>query len=143
MIIHSYQRGATPQTIMLLDGTELHRCPVPAPLYLSRDGRVFYLYRIRLCERKIQTNKKRNYCKRCPSGSTQGQRYPFIRACHKVYYIHVLMASTFHGPRPTDEQGKPFECHHLNGIYTDNRADNLIWLSHEEHKIYDKQLKKH
>ena len=28
-----------------------------------------------------------------------------------------------------------YECHHINCIHTDNRSDNLIWLSPEQHRL--------
>lgn len=56
-------------------------------------------------------------------------------------YVHILVCTTFHGPRPRDKEGKPFECHHLNGKYQDNRPENLIWLSERDHDAFDRVLK--
>ena len=55
---------------------------------------------------------------------------------------HILVCATFHGPRPVDKNGRVFECHHLNGNPIDNRAENLIFLSHEDHRRFDAALKR-
>jgi len=39
------------------------------------------------------------------------------------------------------EKGIKMECHHLNGNISDNRASNLIWLSHEAHRRFDAALR--
>ena len=56
-------------------------------------------------------------------------------------FVHLLVCTTFHSPRPRDKEGKPFECHHLNGKYKDNRPENLIWLSERDHDAFDRVLK--
>lgn len=136
MKIHKFIRSLFNDDLALLDGTELHRVPVQAPLYTTRDGRVFYLYRDRLCERVVKTNRKNNYCKRCKTGNVQGQRYPFVVVHGKSCYVHVLMALTWLGPRPevVDPSGKAvrMEIDHLNGDILDWRADNLEWVTPKE-----------
>lgn len=42
--------------------------------------------------------------------------------------VHSLICETFHGPRPTSKH----EVRHLNGIRTDNRAENLAWGTRSE-----------
>lgn len=37
--------------------------------------------------------------------------------------VHVLICEAFHGPRPVGD----YEASHINGVKTDNRAENLIW----------------
>lgn len=49
----------------------------------------------------------------------------------RSFYIHVLVCSAFHGPKP----GPGFEVRHLNGIKTDNRPENLRWGTHSENVI--------
>lgn len=41
-------------------------------------------------------------------------------------YVHRLVASAFHGP------GEGLEVNHRNGVKTDNRAENLEWVSRAE-----------
>jgi hypothetical protein len=40
-----------------------------------------------------------------------------------------LVCDAFHGPAEFDEN----ECHHLNGIGTDDRPENLMWVTKEQH----------
>lgn len=45
----------------------------------------------------------------------------------KTYYVHCLVAEAFICERP---EGK--EVHHKNNVRSDNRADNLEWITHGE-----------
>lgn len=42
---------------------------------------------------------------------------------------HVLVCSTFHGPRP-----EGYQCDHINGNIFDWRADNLQWVTPYENR---------
>lgn len=44
-------------------------------------------------------------------------------------YLHRLICEAAHGPCP-----KGMECRHLNGIRTDNRAENLAWGTPQENE---------
>ena len=48
----------------------------------------------------------------------------------KTVTVHVLVATAFHGPRPTG-----MECRHLNGDPADNRAVNLQWGTTRENHL--------
>jgi len=73
-------------------------------------------------------------------GSKHKYGYPMFFLCKSdashsktLYLLHRIVALAFHGPCP---DGK--ECAHLNGDPTDNRADNLKWVTkkeNESHKI--------
>ena len=52
---------------------------------------------------------------------------------NEAFFIHRLVLSTFGEPCP-----EGLECGHLNGVRTDNRLDNLAWVTREEnaaHKV--------
>jgi|SRR5580658_124327 hypothetical protein len=44
----------------------------------------------------------------------------------KGFYVHTLVATTFIGPRP-----ERHEVNHKNGSKTDNRAENLEYVTHQ------------
>lgn len=44
-------------------------------------------------------------------------------------YVHVLVLTTFAGPKPKD-----FQCAHNNGISSDNNINNLRWVSQIENE---------
>ena len=62
-----------------------------------------------------------------------------IPNCHSYYpqvdgcLVSRLVCSAFHG-----EAAPGQECHHLDGNIRNNRPENLIWLSRDEHKKYDR-----
>ncbi len=43
-------------------------------------------------------------------------------------YVHRIVAKTFLPPPPSED----YEVSHLNDIKTDNRAENLVWMTHKE-----------
>ena len=61
-----------------------------------------------------------------------------LRRDNKSYNrsVHRLVALAF-----IDTDDKTKEVHHINGIRTDNRYNNLIWLTKEEHiKIHNEEI---
>ena len=125
------------EKIYLPDGTELRLCKGIVSrtgnrkLYCSKAG-LFYS----LSTRGLNPNKPyvtKNF-RRKPNVHSN---YP--RMCGWVGnpHCHILVAIAWIGPRRCNH-----ECHHLNGDHTDNRASNLIWLSHEEHLRFDAALRK-
>ena len=60
---------------------------------------------------------------------------------HRYITASHAVNSAWNEPQPVDENGKKYQCHHLNGITTDNRFTNLIWLSQSEHRLFDKVQK--
>lgn len=61
-----------------------------------------------------------------PRGNKNGRLT--VRLCHagkqRNYYIHRLVATAFVGPCPPGEQ-----CNHVDGVPTNNRAENLEWVT--------------
>jgi len=47
--------------------------------------------------------------------------------------IYRRLYEQHYGPIPKDENGRSFDVHHINGNHNDNRIENLIALSIQEH----------
>jgi hypothetical protein len=50
---------------------------------------------------------------------------------YKSRYVHRLVATAFHGNCPAQH-----ECNHIDGIRTNNRADNLEWVTSKKNKTH-------
>ena len=141
-----------PLTDTLADGTVVHLVlPLERtgnrPLYTSAQGKPF--------SHVLVLNKEKGthewvYREQVPILDTspvnrfngnRKQRYHKMSNFGHIYLAHAV-ALAWIGPQPIDENGKLFECHHLNGITLDNRAANLIWLSRADHRRFDAALKK-
>ena len=83
-------------------------------LLISDDGNVFIP--------KSGTNKEH-----WTSGSLHSNGYKVVRIFKKNYRVHRLVAETFI-PNP---ENKPF-IDHINRIKTDNRVENLRWVTSQE-----------
>ena len=148
-MVSKYRSTIHPKRDVLPDGTEI-RLVLPLErtgnrhLYVTASGRAFshvrakdpktgvmrWIYREQalttLSPSKLSVNANRKH------------RY-YDMPHHGSIYLHIAVCLAWIGPQPVDKNGKGYECHHLNGIVSDNRVDNLIWLSHEEHMQYDKR----
>ena len=131
----------------LPDGTEIRRVPDMKrtgnrPLYTTFDGAPYshilqrdhvhggYKSIYRLQVPTVDT---------CPCNRFNGNRVQrYFKMVHfgGIYLAHAV-ALAWIGEQQTDEDGRPFQCHHLNGVTFDNRASNLIWLSRADHRRYD------
>ena len=125
-----------PEKIYLPDGTELRLCTGAVPrqgcakLYCSAMGIFFSLSSRGLNQIKCY------YVKNFKAKPNVHSYYPRMCGFIGNPYCHLLVAIAWVGPRRFNH-----ECHHLNGDHTDNRASNLIWLSHEEHLRFDAALR--
>ena len=70
----------------------------------------------------------------CHNGK-RGNEYPRMRN-FGGRDCHILMAFTFHGPRP-----EGYECDHINGVVTDYSAANLEWVTPAENRRRSKYLR--
>ena len=59
------------------------------------------------------------------TASQPGARYQTVG-------VHAAVCEAFHGPRPTPRHNAA----HLNGRCTDNRADNLAWVTPKENTAH-------
>ena len=147
----------------LPDGTEL-RLVLPVertnnkPLYITSDGRPFshvyvkdkstgdYRFEYHPIKPIFDTSKTNKY------NGNRKQKYLKMTRTYGYILIHHAVALAFIGPRPVERlppspkfpfgRLHPYDCHHLNGITTDNRASNLIWLSKADHRRFDDALAK-
>ena len=127
------------QQISLPDGTLVKYCHTPEPLYASEDGEHIFLLKStgvlrELTQRRLQP---------APRSVNYGRKQKYLKVVISVrgktinYLVHLLVAAAWHGPHRYPD----FECHHLNGVTTDNHASNLIWLTPPEHRCFDAALK--
>ena len=62
--------------------------------------------------------------------------YPYVNIAGKYPTVHKLVCTAFWGlPKPNQV------CHHLDGNKFNNRPDNLIWVSREEHPNFDRAVR--
>lgn len=126
----------SPEKISLPDGTELRLCvgAVPrqghAKLYCSATGIFFSLSSRGLNQIKCY------HVKNFKAKPNVHSYYPRMCGFIGNPYCHLLVAFAWIGPRRFNH-----ECHHLNGNHTDNRACNLIWLTHADHLRFDAALR--
>ena len=137
MFKNNFNPLTPPEKIYLPDGTELRLCvgAVPrqghAKLYCSAMGIFFSLSSRGLNQIKCY------HVKNFKAKPNVHSYYPRMCGFIGNPYCHLLVAIAWIGPRRFNH-----ECHHLNGNHTDNRASNLIWLTHTEHLRFDAALKK-
>ncbi len=140
-----------PCTDYLPNGTEVHLVlPIERtggrPLYTTFSGSTYS--RVRRKDRRTGEYRwEFRFIVPIPTNATinkkngrRKQNYFKLRN-HGRIYLHHAVCLAWNGPRKVDSNGRLYECHHLNGITTDNRACNLVWVSCKEHKKYDARQK--
>jgi hypothetical protein len=60
---------------------------------------------------------------------------PSVGGVSPMRRVHRLVCAAFHGPCPEGHQ-----CNHKNGIKTDNRAENLEWVTPSENVLHANRL---
>lgn len=94
-----------------------------AKLFCDRMGR-FYT----LCSNKLrQVHSHSNLRSKEYRNSGSAWKYHQMANFVGCPTCHTLVCTAFHGPRPDG-----FQCDHINGIPTDNRACNLQWVTPAE-----------
>jgi hypothetical protein len=122
--------------VTLPDGTPAKYCHTPEPLYASEDGEHIYFI---LPLIGVYRELPQRFLKPAPRSVNYGrkQTYKVVTAPKNTYLVHLLVAAAWHGPHHYPD----FECHHLNGITTDNRAENLQWVTRLENEKRAKLLR--
>ena len=109
------------------------RCPTDKTLYCTRDGHFLSLTKLGL--REIKPNLAQAGTRKCTHTNGNGTHYPFLRQ-FGAKHCHFLVAGAWNGPRPDG-----YECDHINGIVSDNRAENLQWVTRQENEKRAKLLR--
>ena len=124
-----------PSSLVYEDGTEVRLCPLGKtkgkPLYCSRDAR-FFSYRFSKSRgyylREIKPSRYAVNTKYCSGGR---KNYLCIRQAGST--CHMLMALTW-VERLDTQMAMWLEVDHINGVATDNRVENLHWVTRKENK---------
>ena len=105
--------------------------------YVTDDGKVFTEWKRQGSYPEKGPLREMNQFLR---GGQEGERYYAVNIAYgepgnrksKQHYAHRLVAEAF-VPNPDPE--KYPQCDHINRIKTDNRAENIRWVSHGENQI--------
>lgn len=118
-------------------------CPEFPKYEVSDQGRVRTLAREAPCISRSGKHFIRQYPAKILKGSPHKQLgYPFVglyRDGHsgpKTMFIHYLVCTAFHGPKPSPE----LTIAHGDGTRTNNREDNLRWATQSEQR---EDMRKH
>ena len=129
------EENCYPPRAVLEDKTEVRLVPIARtghPLYASRDGRVFSF-----CRQTFRPLKPAYDT--CPCNKYNGrrkQRYLKMTSWFGYIFLHQAVLYAWVGPPP-----EGYECDHLNGITTDNRLENLEWVTPAENQRRAKILR--
>lgn len=101
------------------------------------------LGRVKMLERKVLANKSIRIIKEhIIKQYFTTKKYLFVtlwsRNKSKQYAVHRLVLESFKGLPP-----QKMECNHINENRTDNRIDNLEWLTHIDNLNYGSRTTKH
>jgi len=101
-------------------GEEVKKHPVIPNVYVTKSGKVISI----ALERKVPVA----YFKSAYINKITGYEQLTFRREGKSTnaYMHTLVLDTYN-PKPQD--GNEYECDHLNSVRSDNRLENLVWVS--------------
>ena len=136
------QTNLYPSSLVYEDGTEVRLCPLEKTkgkaLYVSADGRCFSYYRrvLRLVKPQADTSKTNRF------NGHRKQKYLRMTSYGNIL-VHRAVAMvwiTVLEPEQTSHAGC-MVVDHLNGITTDNRVENLQWVTRKENEKRAKLLR--
>ena len=111
-----------PPRAVLEDGTEIRLVPLNLtggkPLYVSKDGQGYSYVREKFRAIKDTSGNERK--RRDKDAVRKFRMYNSLR-------VQRAVLEAWGYPRP-----KGYECDHINGNPSDNRLENLEWVTHEE-----------
>ena len=136
------QTNLYPSSLVYEDGTEVRLCPLEKTkgkaLYVSADGRCFSYYRrvLRLVKPQADTSKTNRF------NGHRKQKYLRMTSYGNILVHRAVAMVWITGLEP--EQASHAGCmvvDHLNGITTDNRVENLQWVTRKENEKRAKLLR--
>lgn len=86
---------------------------------ITESGQVFRETLSGVDRKSIITNKE---------GYQEVHKQPYLTQTKKRFSVHRMVARAFHGPAPTPDA----IVRHLDGVKSNNHADNLKWGTHKE-----------
>ena len=139
-MVSKYRSSIHPKRDVLPDGTEVRLVPIVRtnnhPLYASKDGRVFSLHgKSYYPLRPTVTNYP---CNR--ANGRRKQKYLKMTKTYGYILVHTAVALAWIGDKPAGLE-VCYVVDHLNGITTDNRAENLQWVTPAENEKRAKLLR--
>ena len=127
-MVSKYRSKIHPKRDVLPDGTEVRLVPIERtnnhPLYVSKDGRVFSLHGQSFYPlRPTITNYP---CNR--ANGRRKQKYLKMTGTYGYILVHTAVALAWIGEKPASHAER-YVVDHLNGITSDNRVENLQWVT--------------
>jgi len=123
--------------LILDNGCRLRQPVDGVGLYISQGGQVYSLTRFGLRPRRVDYQRKKNYCKPTSGGCRQGQCYPYVTFRNHTYRMHILMAMAWRGGL---DDG--FVPDHIDGNIDDFRYVNIRVVSKAENDWCSRILKR-
>lgn len=136
------QTNLYPSSLVYEDGTEVRLCPLEKTkgkaLYVSADGRCFSFYRrvLRLVKPQADTSKTNRF------NGHRKQKYLRMTSYGNIL-VHRAVALVWVASFEPEQasHAEQMVVDHLNGITTDNRVENLQWVTRKENEKRAKLLR--
>lgn len=104
-------------------------------VYVNANGEAFSLtyrgLRLKITNTNALGRRQRNYSSRHYAKIKLTTRHSSEPNRLKNYFVHILVCTAFHGPRPTPKH----QVDHINRDRWDNRPENLRWVTPHENSL--------